>query len=60
MTEGENLAGLFEDGALRHFDVTSALQVVAQELDGVDQLLEAAMGTVRNSLKESDRKIVIA
>ena len=48
MTEGENLAGLFEDGALRHFDVTSALQVVAQELDGVDQLLETAGGRLIN------------
>ena len=40
VTEGENFSRLFQDFALRHLHVASGLQVVAQELDGVDQLVE--------------------
>ena len=40
VTEGEDFSRLFQDFALRHLHVASGLQVVAQELDGVDQLVE--------------------
>lgn len=42
MSEREDFSRLSQDGALRHLDVTSGLQVVAQELDGVDQFVKAA------------------
>ena len=41
VTEGEDFSGLLQDFALRHLHVAAGLQVVAQELNGVDQLVEA-------------------
>ncbi len=40
VTQRKYFAGFFQDGALRHLDVASGLQVVAQKLNGVDQLIQ--------------------
>ena len=60
VSECENFSGLLQDGALRHLDIAAALQVVAQELDGVNEFVQTRKRAVAVSLNAQNQSLIFS